>query len=135
MPFKANAARRHRSSRTRYRVTNWRVYEAELRRRGGLTLWLDRDATTPMHLVLDSTGLELFGRGEWCAAKHGRARRRWLKLYIGVGVVHRSQIETAPPALPTSGSLYIPLAVGTTVEGGARARMAEEDRNRQLTPR
>ena len=26
----------------------------------------------PVHLVLDSTGLELFGQGEWCAAKHGR---------------------------------------------------------------
>jgi len=34
--------------------------------------------------VLDSTGLELFGQGEWCAAKHGRLRRRWLKLHIGV---------------------------------------------------
>jgi len=38
----------------------------------------------PMPLVLDSTGLELFGQGEWCAAKHGRARRHWLKLHIGV---------------------------------------------------
>jgi len=37
-----------------------------------------------VHLVLDSTGLELFGQGEWCAAKHGRLRRRWLKLHIGV---------------------------------------------------
>ena len=40
--------------------------------------------TGPIHLVLDSTGLELFGQGEWCAAKHGRLRRRWLKLHIGV---------------------------------------------------
>jgi hypothetical protein len=37
-----------------------------------------------MHLVLDSTGLELFGQGEWGAAKHGRARRRWLKLHVAV---------------------------------------------------
>jgi hypothetical protein len=37
-----------------------------------------------IHLVLDSTGLELFGQGEWCAAKHGRLRRRWLKLHLGV---------------------------------------------------
>ncbi len=41
-------------------------------------------STGPVHLVLDSTGLELFGQGEWCAAKHGRLRRRWLKLHIGV---------------------------------------------------
>jgi len=37
-----------------------------------------------IHLVLASTGLELFGHGEWCAAKHDRLRRRWLKLHIGV---------------------------------------------------
>ncbi len=43
-----------------------------------------RAGTGPVHLVLDSTGLELFGQGEWCAAKHGRLRRRWLKLHIGI---------------------------------------------------
>ena len=43
-----------------------------------------RAGTGPMHLMLDSTGLELFGQGEWCAAKHGRLRRRWLKLHISV---------------------------------------------------
>ena len=36
------------------------------------------------HQVLGSTWLKLFGRGEWCAAKHGRLRRRWLKLHLGV---------------------------------------------------
>ena len=164
MPFKHHAARRHRIPRARYRVTNWPSYEAGLRRRGDLTLWLDQaslagwaapkrstpggqcrysdlaielvltlrlvfhlalrqaeaftrsvlvllgvtapvpDHTTlsrrerafagrqsrvrpsggPVHLVLDSTGLELFGQGEWCAAKHGRAHRRWMKLHLGV---------------------------------------------------
>ncbi len=44
IPFKANAARRHRIPRACYRVTNWPAYEAGLRRRGDLTLWLDRDA-------------------------------------------------------------------------------------------
>ena len=43
-----------------------------------------RAGTGPMHLVLHSTGRELFGRGEWCTAKHGRLRRRWLKLHLGV---------------------------------------------------
>jgi len=164
MPFKHNAARRHRIPRARYRVTNWSAYEAGLRRRGDITFWVDeaalagwqaprrstpggqprysdlaiklvlslrlvfhlalrqaegftrsvlallgldlavpdhitlsrrgqafagrqprvRAGTGPVHLVLDSTGLELFGQGEWCAAKHGRLRRRWLKLHIGV---------------------------------------------------
>jgi hypothetical protein len=38
----------------------------------------------PVHLVLDSTGLQLFGQGEWDAQKHGRIRRRWRKLYLAV---------------------------------------------------
>ena len=37
-----------------------------------------------MHLVLDSTGLEVFGQGEWDAAKHGRKRRQWRKLHLAV---------------------------------------------------
>ena len=152
MPHKHNAARRHRILGARYRVRNWRAYEAGLGRRGDLTLWLDEaavagwraprrsspggqpryadlaieavlssrlafhlvlrqaaglagsvlrllgldlpvpDHTTlsrrgrafngrqsrvragsgPRHPVLDSTGLELFGQGEWDAVKHGR---------------------------------------------------------------
>ena len=164
MPFKHNAARRHRIPRARYRVQNWPAYEAGLRRRGDLTFWLDEaalagwraprrttpggqplysdlaiemmltlrlvfhlalrqaaaftasvlrllghaltvpDHTTlsrrgqafagrhtrvaasigPMHLVLDSTGLQLFGQGEWDAERHGRAKRRWLKLHLGI---------------------------------------------------
>ena len=38
----------------------------------------------PAHLVLDSTGLELFGQGEWDAEKHGRAPRAWRKLHLAV---------------------------------------------------
>ncbi|MGI4802104.1 MAG: IS5 family transposase [Janthinobacterium lividum] len=37
-----------------------------------------------VHLVLDSTGLQLFGQGEWDAEKHGRARRQWRKLHLAV---------------------------------------------------
>src|ERR687893_1136982 len=163
MPFKHNAARRHRIPQARYRVRNWPAYEAGLKRRGDLTLWLDEDALTgwqaprrstpggqawysdaaielvlmlrlvlhlalrqaegfaasvlrllgqelrapdhttlsrrgrgsagrqpkvvphgPMHLVIDSTGLKLCGRGEWDEEKHGRARRSWRKLHLAV---------------------------------------------------
>ena len=38
----------------------------------------------PIHLVLDSAGLELFGQGEWNAEKHGRARRQWRKLRLAI---------------------------------------------------
>jgi len=36
------------------------------------------------HLVIDSTGLQLFGRGAWHADKHGHRRRSWRKLHIAV---------------------------------------------------
>ena len=164
MPFKHNAARRHRIPKARHRVTNWPAYEAGLKRRGDVTFWLDEaalagwrptrrttpggqplysdlaielvltlrlvfhlalrqaeaftrsllqllrlelsvpDHTTlsrrgrgfpdrqpraarhdgPVHLVLDSTGLQLFGQGEWDAEKHGRTRRHWRKLHLAV---------------------------------------------------
>jgi hypothetical protein len=163
LPFKHNAARRHRIPRAQYRVRNWPHYDAGLRCRGDLTLWLDEaaiagwqaarrttpggqarysdlaielvlmlrlvfhlalrqaegfvgsvlrhlgldlavpDHTTlsrrsrgfagrrpsvaphgPLHLVIDSTGLKLFGRGEWQEEKHGRAPRSWRKLHIAV---------------------------------------------------
>ena len=44
MPFKANAARRHRIPRQRHRVTNWAEYDASLRQRGSLTVWFTEKA-------------------------------------------------------------------------------------------
>jgi hypothetical protein len=164
VPFKANAARRHRIPKQRHRVTNWAAYDAALRQRGSLTVWftakaiaawraeprttrggqahysalairtaltlrgvfrlalrqtegligsilqllgldlavpdhstLSRRAETldvpepcassggPVHLLVDSTGLQLCGPGEWLIEKHGTRRRRaWRKLHIGV---------------------------------------------------
>ena len=151
MPFKFNATRRHRIPKARYRVRNWPAYEAGLRRRGDLTLWIDEAAvagwqaprrSTPggqaiysdlaiemvlmlrmvfhlalrqaeafagsvlrllgldlcvpdhttlsrrsgdfakrrpnvtshgvRHLIVDSTGLKLFGEGEWDEERHDR---------------------------------------------------------------
>jgi Transposase DDE domain len=36
----------------------------------------------PVHLVIDSTGLKVYGAGEWQREKHGgRGRRTWRKLH------------------------------------------------------
>jgi Transposase DDE domain len=161
MPVRLNPNRPKRF-RAQYRIRNWREYEAGLKRRGDLTLWLDQaaiagwhasrrttpggqalysdlaielvltlrlvfhlglrqaegfaisvlgllgldlpvpDHTTlsrrahsanrrphgvphgPLHLLINSTGLKLFGRGEWNDEKHGRARRSWRKLHLAV---------------------------------------------------
>src|SRR5450631_1129398 len=164
MPYKHNAERRHHISKMRFHVTNWAEYEAGLRRRGSLSLWVTEaaidawnaaprstpggqatysdsaiqtglmlrtafelalrhaeglmtsvvellgcelavpDHTTvsrraiklpsiaraalpegPLHVVIDSTGLKVYGAGEWLADKHGqRARRDWRKLHLAV---------------------------------------------------
>jgi transposase len=164
MPYKANAARRHKIPKARYRVENWRMYDAALRDRGDLTVWVTPEAlaawhppqtgrrgrsptysdlaietgamlrlafgrpwrqtegllrsvvrllnleigipdhTTlarrsaalslatalakargPMHVLIDSTGLKVYGAGEWHQAKQGgRGRRDWRKLHLAV---------------------------------------------------
>ena len=40
----------------------------------------------PLHLVIDSTGLKIFGDGEWQVHKHKTStkRRRWRKLHLGI---------------------------------------------------
>jgi Transposase DDE domain len=162
MPLKFNSNRPKRF-RAQYRIRNWPQYDAGLRRRGDLTLWLDEvaiagwsappratpggqarysdlaielllmlrfvfhlalhqaegfvssvfrllgldlpipDHTTlsrrdrgfahrrpysvphgPLHLLIDSTGLKLFGRGEWNSERPGWARWSWRKLHLAV---------------------------------------------------
>ena len=41
--------------------------------------------SAPLHLLVDSTGLKLCGKGEWLREKHGTATRRsWRMLHLGV---------------------------------------------------
>ncbi len=165
MPHKHNAARRHHFGKMKFRVTNWREYEAGLRCRGSLTLWvtpkalagwaaprrktrggqqrysdlaietaltlsmvfglrlrqcegllgsvlelmglalpvpdhttLSRRARTwkssakrwaapgaPIHVLVDSTGLRIYGAGQWLEEKHGtKSRRGWRKLHLAI---------------------------------------------------
>ena len=46
MPFKHHAEHRRHIPKPRYRVTNWREYDAALRRRGSLTVWFTEEAIT-----------------------------------------------------------------------------------------
>jgi hypothetical protein len=161
MPHKHNADRRHHIPKMALKVQNWPAYEAGLRRRGSLTLWIEdaalecwqsygpsgqarytdaaiqtslmlrtafklalrqteglmasiltlmdltisapdhttvsRRAVTlpviqpasvphgPLHVLIDSTGLQVYGAGHWLEAKHGaRSRRTWRKLHLAV---------------------------------------------------
>jgi transposase len=168
MPFKHNASRRHRIEKMKFKLTNWPEYEAGLRRRGSLTLWISPqvvsswqapkrttrggqprysdlaietaltlglvfglrlrqtegfmasvlklmgldlavpDHTTlsrraskprapnkrqfsrvpdkgPVHVLIDSSGLQIYGAGQWLEEKHGtRSRRNWRKLHLAL---------------------------------------------------
>jgi transposase len=56
------------------------------RRGAGLTILPKRiERDEPLHLLVDSTGVKVYGEGEWLDEKHGvRSRRRWRKLHLGV---------------------------------------------------
>jgi hypothetical protein len=164
MPHKHNADRRHHIPKMTFKVQNWPAYEAGLRRRGSLTLWIEdaalacwqttgpngqarytdaaiqtslmlrtafklalrqteglmtsvftlmgltlsapdhstvsRRAATlpviqraqvpsgPLHVLIDSAGLQVYGAGQWLEAKHGaKSRRTWRKLHLAVDAV------------------------------------------------
>jgi transposase len=39
----------------------------------------------PLHLLIDSSGLQVYGAGQWLEAKHGvKSRRKWRKLNLAV---------------------------------------------------
>ncbi|MCM2294675.1 IS5 family transposase [Allorhizobium sp. BGMRC 0089] len=82
------------------------------RRSTGLTLPpLRRQAASnrePAHLVMDSTGLKVFGEGEWLENKHKikMKRKRWRKLHLGLDLVSGdiicSQLTTDDVGDPTA---------------------------------
>ena len=56
-----------------------------LSRRGKtLKVKMSKQASGSLNLVLDSTGLKIYGEGEWKVRKHGCSKRRtWRKLHLG----------------------------------------------------
>jgi Transposase DDE domain len=58
------------------------------RRSPGLVLAMSlaqAQASGPVHVVIDATGLKVYGAGEWLVEKHGeRGTRTWRKLHLAV---------------------------------------------------
>jgi hypothetical protein len=56
------------------------------RRSGGLRVLPKRIVRDePLHVLVDSTGVKIYGEGEWLDQKHGvRSPRRWRKLHVAV---------------------------------------------------
>ena len=50
-----------------------------------VSLKVKREANQPLHILVDSSGLKIYGEGEWLQEKHGaKSRRRWRKLHIAL---------------------------------------------------
>lgn len=71
-------------------------YTQICRRAEGLEIDIAAPQTKqPIYIVVDSTGLKVYGEGEWKTRKHGISKRRtWRKLHLGVdektGFIHAS---------------------------------------------
>jgi IS5 family transposase len=62
----------------------------------------------PLHLIVDSTGLKLYGEGEWKVRLHGWAKHRtWRKLHIGID----AQTQQVSAALITRKDVVDPRAL------------------------
>ena len=61
-------------------------YTTLCRRQGGLEVSLPRQGPgKALHVVVDATGLKVYGEGEWKVRQHGYTKRRtWRKLHLGV---------------------------------------------------
>src|SRR5215211_7318739 len=72
------------------------------RRSPGLALagsLAEAQRTGPVHVVIDATGLKVYGAGEWLVETHGgRGRRTWRKLHLAVdpgsGEILASELTT-----------------------------------------
>jgi hypothetical protein len=52
-----------------------------------------RSKHKPTDLVVDSTGLKIYGEGEWKTRLHGKQKRRtWRKLHIAIDLAHREMV-------------------------------------------
>src|SRR5918997_2205760 len=69
-------------------------YSTLSRRAVSLEVKLPRPGSGPLHLAVDSTGVKLYGEGEWKVRLHGADKRRtWRKLHLLLD--HRTQEAVA----------------------------------------
>lgn len=90
-------------------------YTTVSRRQRGLGLGLETSPTHgPRHVVIDTTGLKVFGAGEWYVRKHGmgRGRRRtWRKLHLGVDETTKEIVAVDLTASGVHDSPHLPMVL------------------------
>ena len=75
-------------------------------------------ASEPRHVVIDSTGLKVFGAGEWYIRKHGmgRGRRRtWRKLHLGVDETTKELVAVDLTTSNVNDSPHLPVILGQVI--------------------
>ena len=70
----------------------------------------------PVHVALDSTGLQVFGQGEWDAEKRGRTPRRWRELHLAINAATGEIVAHVPTDKDVGDMSAVP-ALLATVKG------------------
>lgn len=86
------------------------TYSLICRRASGVKIPLQaRQSQEPLHIVFDSTGLKVYGEGEWKVRKHGYSKRRtWRKVHIGMCVETHQIIVAAMTSNDVSDESIMP---------------------------
>ena len=88
-------------------------YSTLSRRANGVSIAqvMRQAGSVPIHLLVDSTGLKIFGEGEWLAQKHNTKgiRRRWRKLHLGLDLASGAIVCAALTACVRTHRLTLPL--------------------------
>jgi len=96
------------------------AYSTVCRRQSGLNLRLNPNPRRrPRHVVIDSTGLKVFGAGEWTVRKHGMGRgqrRTQRKLHSCVDEASKNTVAVNLTASAVHDSPHLPAVLGQ-VEG------------------
>jgi hypothetical protein len=85
-------------------------YSTLSRRAADLAVDLPRQARDePIHVVVDATGVKVYGEGEWKVRHHGYTKRRtWRKIHLGVDEATGEIVAQLPTASSTSDKAMLP---------------------------
>ncbi len=89
-------------------------YTTLCRRRQSLSVSLPQTKKSePIHVVIDSTGLKVFGEGEWKVRQHGYSKRRtWRKLHLAIDEATGQIVAAALTDSSTADGTMLPELLG-----------------------
>jgi hypothetical protein len=104
-------------------------YSTLSRRQGDLSIDLPvKTSKAPRHIVLDSTGLKVYGEGEWKVRKHGKSKRRtWRKLHLSVDEATGEVLAAEMTGGDVADGPLLPELVQQSRNSAGRVRQASAD--------